>query len=561
SRKGSPQPEIVIGRDSSLVAATDTFQDGDLPQFYNADGQDLTTYLAQASGRTPEDFYSEVDWSQYQDTIWNTTRLNAGRKSDSSGGTQIDGFVNMGSYAFLQVQASDIDFSAVETQESALSWVDGLYSSIAEPDGVQKEFVRGVQSTGRQLAREVRFGTQNRTRWLNWMVGRSDYQQQSNRRETLDFASQYAGVGERQFTFSDYQTEFETARSSTFAGVALRLSGLKLSHAVRNSSTRITGTNTRSQYGNGEVIVDSYLDELAPLTVAATTFDRTDAGESSRSAVELQFGPNHLIYGAQIETFKAGGQLGDALSAPYELLPETSEGEELGLQLHWAKFGLQLTSFDYTLLNLQSWDRGFSLLGERQLTAGNLDEAEVSGSELRLYFKIARFLQFQVQMADLDAQVVAGSLPFIDGTGSVSYAGNRLAHAPEEQYGANLQIHFSRHVALSVSGRQRTGVYTSARNLPHTYIPEHSLTDARLIIQSADQGMRLTVYANNIDNTITWTDAINYSGINHGPFINNAMGRTQTITSQADDATANRQIALIQLAPPRTMGMQLDLRF
>ena len=285
------------------------------------------------------------------------------------------------------------------------------------------------------------------------------------------------------------------------------------------------------------------------------------SGDSTRATVEISLGEGHMLYFASLEGYRAGGYLSSSdngLASP-SYKPETVEGTEYGLKLGWSKFKLNIAAFDYTYTDMQAVAEHLRSDGILFQSPFNVDTATATGLEVDFSWKLAGWLQFNLSYGSLETEVTQGSWtePSLLGGNTINLVKNTLPYAPETQWAANMQIHLSETLFWTVSRRLQSDTYFTVFNSPYAFMPEHEIVDARLVFRTRDDRMRITLYGENLEDTVSWSHAV--EGRAYLP----TLSANGAVTTQRLDVNggSGSTFTATTLNPPRTVGVQVDFRF
>ncbi len=219
-----------------------------------------------------------------------------------------------------------------------------------------------------------------------------------------------------------------------------------------------------------------------------------------------------LIYGNYSRGYKSGGVSGlFAFVAeekdPYE--PEYVDAYEVGFKSTLADGSLQLNgaAFFYKYTDLQR--AGFI---NGNFNVYNIDESEIKGVELDLWWRPAEGLDIKLGMGYLDSEVTKSTLPNVS-------EGNTLANAPELQLstmvGYEWELNNELYAKVVVDASWQDDVsYTSADDSNKLQQQDaYSLVNGRIIIGSNANDWTLSLWGKNLGDKEYFSEIYNDDGI------------------------------------------------
>lgn len=260
----------------------------------------------------------------------------------------------------------------------------------------------------------------------------------------------------------------------------------------------------------------------------------------SDSAATPKFGLNYrpaagvLVYASIAKGFKSGGFSLTSSNSFQGFAPETLWDYELGVKTefddHRALFNVDGFHYNYTNMQVQS----FIVPGVLDIT--NAASAHINGIELETGYRPIPGLTLGAALTYLDAKY--SSFDDAIGPGNVSFdaTGHYLDSAPPLAF--NLNAGYEHGISDNLTGfghidyMMRGQQYFTPENDAAESQPRYGVLDAEAGVKLPNQGLEISIYGHNLQNTAYYTSAATIGGVTFGT-----------------------------LAAPRTFGVQLTERY
>ncbi len=391
-----------------------------------------------------------------------------------------------------------------------------------------------VWEDSEQFTGEVRLAS-NPGRF-NWQVGAFATSEQINRSEGIFFTALADASLDPNLAIATML--FDGWAVATYAQVGYELTD--------RLSVTLGG---RYSYEEKEIVAFNEMATSPDLQLVLSAFPPTE-GEDSwenfswRVALDYEIADDVMAYGTISTGFKSGGFTGSATTAegattPFE--PEEATNYEVGLKGDFFDRSLRvnLSAFyvDYKDLQVtRFFQPAGSVAGE--FITENAANAEIKGFEAEFTALLTDNLEIGGFYSYLDA-TFADFFGTPDISGGGDFSGNDLRQAPEHSVGGHIQYEAdlggdSGSLTANVSGRYQSLAYTNVDNNPLDVIPSHTVGDAWLAWNSADDQWMVQAWVKN------FTDEVY---------------RTHVFTQRGN------RIGFGTFAPPRTYGMTVQFSY
>ena len=391
-----------------------------------------------------------------------------------------------------------------------------------------------VWEDSEQFTGEVRLASNDGP--FNWVVGAFATSEKINRAEGIFFPA-----------LADASLE------GSYAIANMLFDGWAVAGFAQGSyevTPRLTVTaGGRFSYEEKEIVAFNDMPRSPSLQLVLTSFPPTEGSDnwdnfSWKVAVDYDIADNVMLYGTVATGFKSGGFTGSATTAegattPFD--PEKATNYEVGLKGDFFDRHLRvnLSGFyvDYKDLQVTRFFQP-SASGVGEFITENAANAEIYGFEAEVTALLADGLEIGGFYSYLDATFKDFfGTPDISGSGD--FAGKYLRQAPKNSVGGHIQYDYdlggnNGNLVANVSGRYQSLSYTNVDNNPLDVIPSHTVGDAWLAWNSADDQWMVQAWVRN------FTDEVY---------------RTHVFTQRGN------RLAFGTFAPPRTYGLTVQFSY
>jgi iron complex outermembrane receptor protein len=315
----------------------------------------------------------------------------------------------------------------------------------------------------------------------------------------------------------------------------------------------------KPEQGAGPVTID-------PTTgIASRALHGSWAALTGTGAIQWTPSPDLLAYLKYARGYKSGGFNAGTIATSPEVGPETLDDLEAGVKKTiGSKFTVNAAAFYYWYHNMQIELGQLGPSGTTTFFLQSVPLVENWGVELESSWQATDSLNFNLTYAHLhtdiiksgcylDSVSVAPSSPTClaqgsAATGVVSVQGDTLIDSPTDKVAINATYTWRFQpgdLIASMSDIVTTGHYSSLFNTPNYWTPGYNETDARLLWNGAKGNYTVILFVSNL------FGATQYDYIFPG-----------TTLYPAGTPNAGQPTSVIHsLNPPRTVGMQLQVRF
>ena len=359
------------------------------------------------------------------------------------------------------------------------------------------------------FSQELRL-TSNTGGRLEWVAGLYYLQEDVDRTETASVGIKvpigngvYVGPNSNNTVSSDAQ-EAESTSYAVFGQATYQVTDAL--------GVTLGGRWTRDEKEINRIGVPDGVSVLEAFDVSA---DASWEEFTMKANVGYQLTNDAYLYATFSEGYKAGGYQGLAateVAAETPFDPEYATMYEVGAKTEWLDNRLRINIAAF-MMDYEDMQILQSLVRQEQppeavgnLVTQNAADSEIEGYELEFVFAVTEGLTLQGSVAHLDTEfkeffVPSGFRPQL-GADTNSRVGNELRNAPDMAY--NMLARYEQgldngsQMAYQVEYIHKDEASSDPDNVPFGYVPEYDLTHARISWMSANGGLEVAAWVQNL---------------------------------------------------------------